>query len=154
MLQESGALQTAPLVIDRQLWVGYRIYFLFLIGTFAWVTLRVLRIWLLVPPFSRSQKRLDPAYQGGLRILANSIQRWVGVVLICGALLASIGIVRVSAEAQQFPTPTTFLILSEAADVGASLTVGLVVLFALYLFRWHLLLRIERHDLEDASHPR
>jgi hypothetical protein len=144
VLQESGALSTA-LVIDRQLWVGYKIYFWFLISTFAWVAVRVLRIWLRVPPFSRSENRLDPNYQTGLRFLANSIQRWAGLVLICGALLASIGIVRVDAEAQQFPKPTTLIILFGAADVGGLLAAGLVVVLALYLLRWHVLLRLERN---------
>jgi len=71
-----------PISINKSLWVGYRIYIWFVLATFSWTGVRIIRVWLQVPPFSsKARQSSDLGYLKGWRVLARSAGRWAGLVL-------------------------------------------------------------------------
>jgi hypothetical protein len=135
-----------PIAVDGKIWIGYQIYVWFLFLTLAWATLRILRVWIRVPPFSSKAKHVsDPDHVRTWQRLARSVARLAGLVLIGGALLVSITLCRMASEPPQIANSTGML-LSVGRDVGGSLVAAFFVVLVLYLIRWHLVLRIERHN--------
>jgi len=144
LFQESGAIPTGPIVIDGELWVGYRIYLLFQFITCCWTLAKVLRIWFRVPPFTaRAQTSSDPHYFVTLQHSAVSISRWTGLVLLACCFVAALAIARMASNLPQFSVAVSE-VLATVRDLSASLAAALCVTVFLYLTRWHLLLRIER----------
>ena len=136
--------------IDREFWIGYKIYVWFLLVTFVWMAYRMLRIWHRVPPFFvRSLQSKDPGYFKLLEHLASSFARWSGLVLLGWSLVAATAIYRTSFDLQRAGTINAAEFLSPVGDLSASLCAALWVVLFLYLARWHLLNRIERYHRQD-----
>lgn len=154
VLQESVTFSIDPMTVYRQPWIGYRMYHLFLLATFTWVGIKILRVWVWVPPFSSRAKRPpDPGHLQDWRRLARSLARWAGLVLVAWGLIASIGLYRMAAESLQFANHTS-MVFSVVGDLASSLAMALFVVLVLYLFRWRLLARLERHEPLSVSRPR
>jgi hypothetical protein len=150
MLQESGGLITSPMSIDREFWIGYKIYIWFLLATFVWTTYRMLKVWYRVPPFFvRSQQSKDPGYFKFLEDLTSSFARWSGLVFLGWGLVAATAIYRMSYDLQREGVINAAEFLSPVGDLSASLCAALWVVLFLYLARWHLLNRIERYNHQD-----
>ena len=150
MLQESGGLITSPVSIDREFWVGYKIYIWFLLLTFVWTAYRMLRVWYRVPPFFvRLQQSKDPGYLKLLEYSTRSFARWSGLVFLGWALVTATTIYRMSYDLQREGVINAAEFLSPVGDLSASLCAALWVVLFLYLARWHLLNRIERHNHQD-----
>ena len=143
MLQESGPLAVDPLSIDRELWIGYRLYILFLLAAFAWAAVRFVKVWVRIPPFSRRLRQSsNPDDRRNWQRLVRSSSRWTGLIFIGWGLVASIHLCRTTGGSPQFANKTLEL-WSFAGDAAACLVAALLVVLLLYLIRWHLLLRIE-----------
>jgi hypothetical protein len=144
VLQESGGLPLAPMTIDRELWIGYRIYFLFLIFTSLWTAIRILRIWFRVPPFMGSgHPEFDRIHLDTLERAGFSICRWIGLVLLSWALLGALATARMAVDLER--TANTVTVPFVMSDLSASLAAALCTTIFLYLIRWHLLVRIESY---------
>lgn len=150
MLQESGGLITSPVSIDREFWVGYKIYIWFLLLTFVWTAYRMLRVWYRVPPFFvRLQQSKDTGYLKLLVYSTRSFARWSGLVFLGWGLVTATTIYRTSYDLQREGVINAAEFLSPVGDLSASLCAALWVVLFLYLARWHLLNRIERHNHQD-----
>lgn len=150
MLQESGGLITSPVSIDREFWVGYKIYIWFLLLTFVWTAYRMLRVWYRVPPFFvRLQQSKDTGYLKLLEYSTRSFARWSGLVFLGWGLVTATTIYRTSYDLQREGVINAAEFLSPVGDLSASLCAALWVVLFLYLARWHLLNRIERHNHQD-----
>ena len=150
MLQESGGLITSPVSIDREFWVGYKIYIWFLLLTFVWTAYRMLRVWYRVPPFFvRLQQSKDTGYLTLLEYSTRSFARWSGLVFLGWGLVTATTIYRTSYDLQREGVINAAEFLSPVGDLSASLCAALWVVLFLYLARWHLLNRIERHNHRD-----
>jgi len=150
VLQESGGLITSPVSIDREFWVGYKIYIWFLLLTFVWTAYRMLRVWYRVPPFFvRLQQSKDPGYLKLLEYSTRSFARWSGLVFLGWGLVTATTIYRTSYDLQREGVINAAEFLSPVGDLSASLCAALWVVLFLYLARWHLLNRIERHNHQD-----
>ena len=150
MLQESGGLITSPVSIDGEFWVGYKIYIWFLLLTFVWTAYRMLRVWYRVPPFFvRLQQSKDPGYLKLLEYSTRSFARWSGLVFLGWGLVTATTIYRTSYDLQREGVINAAEFLSPVGDLSASLCAALWVVLFLYLARWHLLNRIERHNHQD-----
>jgi hypothetical protein len=135
-----------PIIIDRELWIGYKIYVWFIVLTFAWAGQRIFRVWLRVPPFSSKLKQPpDPGYLKSWQVLARSVVRLGGLVLIGWGLLASAAVFRIASESPQFVN-TTPMMLSVVGDLTVPLLMTVIVLLVLYLIWWHLRVRTEHYD--------
>ena len=146
MLQEAGGLATAPIIVDRELWIGYKIYIWFLFATFAWATQRLLRVWFQVPPFV-GKVTSDPAYLSGLKRFATNIARWLGLIMIGWVLLVAAAIGRTIAVLGTVAFANTEAeVVSVIGDLSGSMAAALSVALLLYLIRWHILGRVERRD--------
>jgi hypothetical protein len=146
VLQESGVLPVDPIFVDGEIWIGCKIYWWFLLATLGWATFKIFRVWLRVPPFSSKAKQASgPDRVRSWQRLARSVARWAGLVLIGAALLVSIALCRMASEPPQIAI-STGVFLSVERDVGVSLIAAFFVVLVLYLIRWHLVLRIERHN--------
>jgi hypothetical protein len=147
MLQESGGMPTTPIFVDREFWIGYKIFLLFLFVTCVWTAVKVARIWFRVPPFfARGQSSPDPNHLKVLQRSASSIKRWGGLVLLGWALIASMTVARTLSELPRL-TIGASTVLSVVADLSASLSATLCVSLFLYLIWWHLVARIERYSI-------
>ena len=150
MLQESGGLITSPMSIDREFWVGYKIYIWFLLLTFVWTAYRMLRVWYRVPPFFvRLQQSKDTGYLKLLVYSTRSFARWSGLVFLGWGLVTATTIYRTSYDLQREGVINAAEFLSPVGDLSASLCAALWVVLFLYLARWHLLKRIEGHNHQD-----
>jgi hypothetical protein len=150
VLQESGGLITSPVSIDREFWVGYKIYIWFLLLTFVWTAYMMLRVWYRVPPFFvRLQQSKDPGYLKLLEYSTRSFARWSGLVFLGWGLVTATTIYRTSYDLQREGVINAAEFLSPVGDLSASLCAALWVVLFLYLARWHLLNRIERHNHQD-----
>jgi hypothetical protein len=150
VLQESGGLITSPVSIDREFWVGYKIYIWFLLLTFVWTAYRMLRVWYRVPPFFvRLQQSKDTGYLKLLVYSTRSFARWSGLVFLGWGLVTATTIYRTSYDLQREGVINAAEFLSPVGDLSASLCAALWVVLFLYLARWHLLNRIERHNHQD-----
>ena len=146
MLQESGAIGLDPISIDRSMWIGHKIYVWFTLAAFGWAGARIIRVWLRVLRFSpKTRQPPDPDNLKNWRVLARSAARWSGLVLIGWALVAAIGLCRMALDYAHFANHTP-VVFSVVGDLAGLLAVALFVVLVLYLIRWHLLLRIERHE--------
>jgi hypothetical protein len=150
VLQESGGLITSPVSIDREFWVGYKIYIWFLLLTFVWTAYRMLRVWYRVPPFFvRLQQSKDPGYLKLLEYSTRNFTRWSGLVFLGWGLVTATTIYRMSDDLRWEGVINAAEFLSPVGDLSASLCAALWVVLFLYLARWHLLNRIERHNHQD-----
>lgn len=149
-MQESGGLITSPMSIDREFWIGYKIYIWFLLVTFTWTAYRMLRVWYRVPPFFvRLPQSKDPGYFKLLEQSTSSFARWSGLVFLGWGLVAATAICRMSLDLQRAGAINASEFLSPVGDLSASLSAALWVGLFLYLARWHLLNRIERYHRQD-----
>jgi hypothetical protein len=156
VLQESGGLITSPMSIDREFWIGYKIYIWFLLLTFVWTAYKMLRVWYRVPPFFvKSQQSMDPGYLKILERLISSFARWSGLVFLGWGLVAAMAIYRTSIDLQRAGAISAADFLAPVGDLSASLCAALWVLLFLYLARWHLLNRTEScHPQDQISRGR
>jgi hypothetical protein len=152
VLQESGGLITSPMSIDREFWVGYKIYVWFLLVTLVWAAYRMLRIWYRVPPFFvRLQQCKDPGYLKLLEHSISSFARCSGLVFLGWGLVTATATYRMSIDLQRGGAISAADFLSPVGDLSASLCAALWVVLFLYLARWHLLNRIERYHPQDYN---
>ena len=139
MFQESTGLSTTPLRIDREFWIGYKLYAGFLLVAFVWTIPRVLKVWYRIPPFvAKSQRPNDPDYLRHLRSAASGIARWIGLVFLA-ALLATMAINRFCDVWLGGETMSAAAALTVLGDLSMTLSAALLVVALLYLIRWHLL---------------
>lgn len=144
MLQQSSGLSLDPIIIDREMWIGYKIYVCFLFAALAWAGFRIIRVWSPVPPFSsKARHPPDRDCVKSWRRLARSVARWTGLILVGAALIVAIALCRMASVPPQVALNAS-VFLPDLGDVGGSLVAALVVVLVLYLIRWHLMLRIER----------
>lgn len=149
MVQESGGM-TSPMSIDRELWIGYKIYIWFLLATVVWAARRMLRVWYRVPPFLvRPQQSREPGYLKLLELSTTSFARWTGLVVLGWVVIAATEVSRTSFDLQREVAIGAADFISPVGDLSASLCAGLWVVLFLYLARWYLDNRIERHRRQD-----
>jgi hypothetical protein len=135
--------------IDRELWIGYKIYVWFLIVTVVWTTYKMLTVWYRVPPFLvRLQQSKDPGYLRLLEHSTRSFARWSGLVFLGWVVVAATAVSRTSIDLHREVAIGAADFLSPVGGLSASLCAALWVVLFLYLARWHLLNRIERNHLQ------
>ncbi|PYX29814.1 MAG: hypothetical protein DMG77_11600 [Acidobacteria bacterium] len=128
MFQESTGLSTTPLRIDREFWIGYKLYAGFLLVAFVWTIPRVLKVWYRIPPFvAKSQRPNDPDYLRHLRSAASGIARWIGLVFLAWALLATMAINRFCDVWLGGETMSAAAALTVLGDLSMSLSAALLV---------------------------
>jgi hypothetical protein len=145
MIQESTGLKAGSIIIDRELWIGYKIYLSFLLLTGIWTVFTVLKAWYRVPPFRGNQILVDdPAYLKLLQGYAADVTRWLGLIFLAWGILAATAICRVVASELRQDRISIAAFMYIVEDLSASFATVLWVAVFLYLVRWHFLSRFER----------
>ena len=141
MPQESVTFDYGNLI--REPSTGFKLYVLFLLVVRVMMRIKLIRIWLAVPPFRGSPKANSPQYVHLLRSSSTSLKQWIGCVFLSYGILFSTRLYNVSKDVlNDNRAGGAALFVIEDYAVGLSMAL-LVVSFA-FLARWHLLRRIER----------
>ncbi len=120
-----------------------RIYFLYLLVAMIVVTVKIMRLWIAVPPFRLARPAQPSDYLHKLHISVSSVNQWIVCTLLaCGTFIV-ITTHRVSLQLAEQHLPGSSLFLFGLGDVTGGATVGLEAAMAFFLARWHILKRIE-----------
>src|SRR5262250_1404156 len=87
MTQQSVAIDYQNLI--REPTIGFKLYVLFLIIVCIVTCMKLIKVWVTVPPFKASSKRSSPEYSALLRRSSSSLKRWIGSVILSYTLLFS-----------------------------------------------------------------
>jgi hypothetical protein len=142
MLQDSVGWDTQNLIGEPS--TSFKIYLLFLIVACSVTVVRLMRIWLAVPPFCSSKRASNPEYLKLLRISSLSLSHWIGCTFLAWAILSSTRLYDVCSEMRREDVTRLGGILSTIQDFSMALSMALWVVLFVFLVRWHVSARIER----------
>jgi hypothetical protein len=142
MTQESVALDYQNLI--REPTTGFKLYVLFLIIVCIVTCTKLIKVWVAVPPFRASSKPPSPEYSALLRRSSSSLKHWIGTVILSYGLLFSTslyGVCRDVVNDNRVGGAALFFVIE---DYAVALSIALLVIWTVFLARWHLVRRIER----------
>jgi hypothetical protein len=119
------------------------IYTLFLFLTCIVTSVKLVRIWRAAPPFTLPRQASSPAYLELLESSSSSLKQWIGSTFLAWGIFASICLTDVCNRLLANKTIGNVVILFVIQDFSTTLTMALLVVFFLFLVRWHMLKRIE-----------
>ena len=142
MTQESVAIDYQNLI--REPTTTFKLYVLFLVIVCVVTCIKLIRVWVAVPPFRASSKTASPEYSALLRRSSRSLKQWIGSVILSYALLFSTslyGVCRDVLNDNRVGGAALFFVIE---DYAAALSMAILVILMVFLVRWHLVRRIER----------
>ena len=122
----------------------FKLYVLFLVIVCIVTCIKLIKVWIAVPPFRASPKTANPEYSALLRRSSRSLKQWIGSVILSYALLFSTslyGVCRDVLNDNRVGGAALFLVIE---DYAAALSMAILVILMVFLVRWHLVRRIER----------
>jgi hypothetical protein len=144
MIQESTTLEWDPIFIDRAPSTALKIYVLFLLVACVVTSYNLVRVWRMVPPFSRKSPATPSAYFGLLRETTGSCGRWIGLIFLAWGLLTSTTVYDLCSTLLLEKVTGRNQMPPMIRDFSTDLSLALFVVLFLYVERWHLLTRMER----------
>ena len=130
--------------VDRYSAPDEKLFVLALFVVFLTVTLKLVRIWLLAPPFRRALPSNPTKYRKRLELSVRSLAQWLWLpVFFCfflcthrlSALFAGIESIKI------FPVSST---MDELKELTTYFSYALSVTAYAFLIRWNLLLRLTK----------
>ncbi len=132
-----------PIFIWRPVPVVTKIYVLFMLATLIVGGVKLIRLWIAVPPFRFSQQMNRPDYSRQLQRSSNSLAQWMGCTLLVSGLWACLATTCMCERLLEAHAGMSALLYS-LRDISEGLSFGVVVALALFLIRWHVLNRIDK----------
>jgi hypothetical protein len=143
MFQQTAA-QWDMNAIDRYPPPDERYFILALFVVCVVVTVKILRIWLLAPPFRRALPATPPNYRKKLQLCINALTHWRWLPVFFWLFLSShrLYILFVGFEIDKtIPISVTMGNLQELAKF---LSFALSAVFYVFLLRWNVLIRLTK----------
>jgi hypothetical protein len=123
--------------------IAFRLYLLFLVIACSVTVVRLIRIWLAVPPFS-SKGASDPDYIKLLRKSSLSLFHRIGCTFLGWAILCATTLYVVCRGLLDEKATGWAVIQFMIRDISLELGMALWVVSFIFLVRWHVSNRIER----------
>ena len=142
MTQESVAMDYQNLI--REPTTSFKLYLLFLTIVCLVTCIKLIKVWVAVPPFRASSKPPSPEYSTLLRRSASSLKHWIGSLILSYALLFSTSLYGVCRDVLNDNRVGGAALFFVVEDYAAALSMALLVISTVFLVRWHLVRRIER----------
>ena len=124
--------------------IAFRLYLLFLVIACSVTVVRLMRIWLAVPPFWSSKRARDPDYIKLLRKSSLSLFHWIGCTFLGWAILCATTLYAVCRGLLDERATGWAVIQFMIRDISLELGLALWVVSFIFLVRWHVSNRIER----------
>ena len=124
--------------------IAFRLYLLFLVIACSVTVVRLIRIWLAVPPFWCSKRASDPDYIKLLRKSSLSLLHWIGCTFLVWAILCATTLDVVCRGLLDEKATGWAVIQFMIRDISLELGLALWVVSFIFLVRWHVSNRIER----------
>ncbi len=142
MLQVSGTWDL------RNVWDGpsplMKTYMFFLLIACILGVVKLVRSWIVVPPFKEPGAEKGRVGVSALERTAFSLRQWGRLILlVCATFLMTV-LANVSERLMDERVIGWFTILVVTRDFAQALTFGLWVVLFIYAIRWHILYRISR----------
>jgi hypothetical protein len=149
MPQESVTFDVRHLI--REPSTGFRLYVLFLFVVCLMTSVKLIRVWVVVPPFRRRPKAKSPEYFGLLRSSSRSLKQWIGCVFLSYGILFSTSLYDVCNNLLDEDRVGNAAVVLVIRDYASGLSMALVVVTFAFLARWHLLKRIESLEVDVSN---
>jgi hypothetical protein len=149
MPQESVTFDVRHLI--REPSTGFRLYVLFLFVVCLMTSVKLIRVWVVVPPFRRRPKAKSPEYFRLLRSSSRSLKQWIGCVFLSYGILFSTSLYDVCNNLLDEDRVGNAAVVLVIRDYASGLSMALVVVTFAFLARWHLLKRIESLEVDVSN---
>lgn len=123
---------------------SFKIYVFFLIAACVVASVKLIKVWRIVPPFKHPRRANNLAFLGTLQTLTNSLKQWVWCTILVLGILVTTGVYGVCASLLNERVPARAGILFAIEDFSTAVSMGLLVVLILFLVRWHMLTRIKQ----------
>jgi hypothetical protein len=144
MLQESGTTSWDIRTICYAPSTKLKLYLLFLLAVCVVTTVKLVKLWIVVPPFRFNRQPHNPVYWQQLENAKNSLKQWIAVTLLVWGIFTSVSVYDVCNRLFDQKVFGGLLLISIIADFSTALILCLVVVFFTLLVRWHIMKRMER----------
>ena len=141
MIQESTTWDWRQ--IHPMLSTSMRIHALFLLVAFFVTLGKLISVWRSALPFKLSRQSGNAAYSKSLRRQSVSLKNWIGCILLTWGLSTSTSLYEFVVRLLDEKTPGSFSVLIGLLGFSTALTQTLLVLFFIFLVRWHMIRRAE-----------
>jgi len=141
MIQESTTWDWRQL--HPMLSTSMRIHALFLLVAFVVTLGKLISVWRSAPPFNLSRQSGNAAYKRSLCRQSVSLKNWIGCILLTWGLSTSTSLYGFVVRLLDEKTPGSFQVLIGLLGFSTALTQTLLVLFFIFLVRWHMIRRAE-----------
>jgi hypothetical protein len=128
----------------REPTLGFKLYVFFLLFVCVVTCVKLIRIWIAVPPFRTSLKTPAPEYIAQLRRSSRSLKQWISCVALSYGLLFSTSVYGVCRDVLNDNRAGGAALLFVIEDYAAALSVALLVITLAFLARWHIERRMQR----------
>jgi hypothetical protein len=143
MLQESVSWD--PQYLIREPSISFKIYILFLVVVGGWTVVRLAKIWWAAPPFRTSRTANQIVYVNLLRRSSLILSHWIVGTFLAWGFLISTTLYGLSRGMMNEKVTARAVILFEVSDFATASWMALLVSGFVFLVRWHILLRLDRH---------
>jgi hypothetical protein len=147
MIQESTTWDWRQ--IHPMLSTTMRIHALFLLAAFSVTLGKLISVWRSAPPFKLSKQSGNATYGRSLHKQSASLKNWIGCILLTWGLSTSISLYEFVVKLLDDKTPGSFLFLVGLLGFSTALTQTLLVVFFIFLVRWHMNRRAETLSVPD-----
>ena len=143
MFQET-ATQWDMTTIDRYPPPDERYFILALFVVCVVATARIVRIWLLAPPFRRALPADLPNYQKKLQLCINALTHWLWLPVIFWLFLSSHRLYPLFVEFEVSKTISISVTMGDLQELTKFFSFALSAAFYVFLLRWNLLIRLTK----------
>ena len=147
MIQESATWDWRQ--IHPILSTSMRIHVLFLLVAFFVTIGKLISVWRSAPPFKLSRQSGNAAYSKSLHRQSISLKNWIGCILLTWGLSTSTSLYEFVVRLLGEKTPGIFPFLIGLLGFSTALTQTLLVVFFIFLVRWHMIRRTETLSAPD-----
>lgn len=125
--------------------LNLKLYVLFLFLVCIFTTIKLVRVWRIVAPFSGRHPGPNLAYRGFLRASAASMQHLISLTYLAMGIFASVTVYGISDHfLANEGTDITLAITALIRRLSSALTVALFVSLYAFLVRWYFTERLEK----------
>jgi len=121
-----------------------RVYVLFVLAVWIVTSVKLLKVWRVVPPLRSYRQAQNPGYQKLLEESDSSLKRWICLTLIGWGIYASYSVSDACYRLLGLKSVGQFIVLGVVEEFSVGLTLALLAVLFAFLVRWHVIKRIQR----------